>query len=586
MMKLSELPLYNKKLEKEMNHLGLDTTLELARYNPLRDGWPSQDVSKLVELAEQARRLREDRGTEIDVGNRTWCGGTRLYGLPDALLLPLRDDEELDEESRIRSPFEGKLMFPRGAGANETMHYRVREEGDEAGEFRHFYRVDDDQASFTENPNFLHSIQNTDTESETPYYLYGSGSSAVYRISKGTKIVVEFKGLRFGGGGKKEEVVKTTVVDTAFSDAAAEYVVSTEDVEEDAIDEYILKDFALGARRVRWSEEEGEKRSEFEPFYQLDREGQWSVIHESFDSAKRFIPLLLHALRYGRNICSDGDPSSAVWNGVIYEMQFKVKVLSDAMERWTVVTRQRFTENQLDFLLKRAGDGSVKECCRIPANKSSSTIQHLWLNFLWMPQRVQCAPFGVHKKRAWVDQYLLQRGIAEVSSKGTPHLKSICELLWVTLRAGEAHNVFFEPRSSRRWLVLDDGLWQQLRDNSSVHTLENASKEKALLISEHLRRASLSRRSTRTCCCFSLLLWRASSTHRMEKSGQGNTSLCSHHCSGQGGHSRCLVGCSACSFGFSALHGRTRSRHSLERFSAGRTVPSQSAGRGQRRLDR
>ena len=93
-------------------------------------------------------------------------------------------------------------------------------------------------------------------------------------------------------------------------------------------------------------------------------------------------------------------------------LEFKIEIVSDFVERWTLITRQRFAENQLDFLLKRDSDGSIEACCQIsPKISKGAEIDHSWLNFLWMPKIVEFGPILVEKEIVF-DQYLIERGIA------------------------------------------------------------------------------------------------------------------------------------------------------------------------------
>ena len=107
-----------------------------------------------------------------------------------------------------------------------------------------------------------------------------------------------------------------TIIDLSFANPEMEYLVSTEENSaEKKINCFYLKNHTLGMRKLS---QDG-KYSDFDVFYQLSKNEKYKVIKEGQDSAKRFLPLVLkEALGRGRNICSDADPSSSVWNGVIY----------------------------------------------------------------------------------------------------------------------------------------------------------------------------------------------------------------------------------------------------------------------------
>ena len=175
---ISSLSLWTKELGREADALGLDTVSELSLYNPLRDGSPSQGLAgPLVELANQARRALHDR--VVRVGNKSLSAGTRLYDLPNLFLLPVKKEEydSWSAEQRLSNPFPNTLMFPRGCGSDASLSYAIKME-EKNNSFSLFHLNDENE--FEKNPNFLETVKNSHIESESPYYLYGSGSSSIY----------------------------------------------------------------------------------------------------------------------------------------------------------------------------------------------------------------------------------------------------------------------------------------------------------------------------------------------------------------------------------------------------------------------
>jgi hypothetical protein len=179
------------------------------------------------------------------------------------------------------------------------------------------------------------------------------------------------------------------------------------------------------------------------------------------DDPSQFTALLQLALRQARNICADTDQESAVWNGVVTQMEVsKVGANADARtERWQVDLTARFGEATLDYLMRRDERGEPEAYCPATSERAFSR----WPDFLWhdVPD---VGSKGVENGDWVVNEAMLEREIVTVRANASvaggyyvydDHIKNTYELVFAGL-AGYTHTVVHDDkrygfRSAEAW---------------------------------------------------------------------------------------------------------------------------------------
>jgi hypothetical protein len=181
------------------------------------------------------------------------------------------------------------------------------------------------------------------------------------------------------------------------------------------------------------------------------------------DDPSTFAALIELALQRGQNICADTSFESPVWNGMVTRMQVERLAVNLAarVERWRVRVTARFGNATLEFMVRRASDGTPMEYCPIPrADKPTP-------DFLWQ-DLPDIASKGLEQDAWVVNQAMRERGIVRVRSEPgkqggwyvqDDHVKNTYELLYTAL-AGYRHTIVHQ---NKRYVFEDEGAWLAAR---------------------------------------------------------------------------------------------------------------------------
>lgn len=181
------------------------------------------------------------------------------------------------------------------------------------------------------------------------------------------------------------------------------------------------------------------------------------------DDPAAFQALIELALRRGENICADTDFQSPVWNGVVTGMQVERLAVNEAarVERWRVRFAARFGAAALDFMVRRAPDGTPENFCPI-ASAESPTPDFLWQD---LPD---IASKGVEAGAWVVNRAMQEREIVRVRKAPDEqggwyvqddHVKNSFELLYTAL-AGYRYTIVHQ---NKRYVFEDEVAWLAAR---------------------------------------------------------------------------------------------------------------------------
>jgi hypothetical protein len=181
------------------------------------------------------------------------------------------------------------------------------------------------------------------------------------------------------------------------------------------------------------------------------------------DDPASFQALIELALHRGQNICADTDFEAPVWNGVVTRMQVeRTQVNASArVERWQVQFDARFGAATLDFMVRRASDGTPEDYCPIGG------IPHPSPDFLWQ-DLPDIASKGTQAGAWVVNRTIRERGIVQVhwepQEQGgwyveDDHIKNTFELLYAAL-AGYRHTIVHQ---NKRYVFATEAAWLAAR---------------------------------------------------------------------------------------------------------------------------
>jgi hypothetical protein len=181
------------------------------------------------------------------------------------------------------------------------------------------------------------------------------------------------------------------------------------------------------------------------------------------DDPASFQALIGHALQRGENICADVDFEAPVWNGVVTRMGIeRVAVNPSArVERWRVHFTARFGEATLDFMVRRASDGTPVDYCSIGGVDTPSP------DFVWQ-DLPDIASKGIEAGAWVVNRAMYERRIVRVrwepQEQGgwyveDDHVKHSFELLYAAL-AGYRYTIVHQ---NKRYVFESEADWLAAR---------------------------------------------------------------------------------------------------------------------------
>lgn len=185
------------------------------------------------------------------------------------------------------------------------------------------------------------------------------------------------------------------------------------------------------------------------------------------DDPSTFQALIELALHRGQNICADTDFEAPVWNGVVTRMEVERVAVNETarIERWRVLFTARFGPATLDFMIRRASDGTPEDYCPVGAAQPS-------LDFLWQ-DLPDIASKGTEDGAWVVNQAMREREIVRVrwepQEQGgwyveDDHIKNAFELLYAAL-AGYRHTIVHQ---NKRYVFEDEAAWLAAREQLDV----------------------------------------------------------------------------------------------------------------------
>ena len=216
----------------------------------------------------------------------------------------------------------------------------------------------------------------------------------------------------------------------------------------------------------RWDPQTGEEQHD--PAYDivepLAKPLSTTVSRElRIDDPAAFQALIELALHRGENICADTSYESPVWNGVVTRMQVERVAVNEAarVERWHVGFVARFGVAMMDFMVRRAADGTPVEYCPVATPGIPSP------DFLWQ-DLPDIASKGIEQGAWVVNKAMQEREIVRVrrapAEQGgwyvqDDHIKNSFELLYTAL-AGYRYTIVHQ---NKRYVFEDEAAWRAAR---------------------------------------------------------------------------------------------------------------------------
>jgi hypothetical protein len=183
----------------------------------------------------------------------------------------------------------------------------------------------------------------------------------------------------------------------------------------------------------------------------------------SYDDPALFQALIGLALQRGENICADTHLEAPVWNGVVTRMQAERITVNAAarVERWRVRFWARYGLATLDYLVRRASDGTPVAYCPIVGTGT------LPPDFLWQ-DLPDIASKGIEAGAWVVNRSMRDRGIVSVQWEPQEqggwyveddHIKNSFELLYAAL-AGYRFTIVHQ---NKRYVFESEAAWAAAR---------------------------------------------------------------------------------------------------------------------------
>jgi hypothetical protein len=313
--------------------------------------------------------------------------------------------------------------------------------------------ADVDAVDFSPNPRYLETVEG-DYNVIAATGMVLSASIRVSRFDKSGQLVHEEQLLELD---LRPEATGRTFLGTELVDPAARELHRV----------YLDRSQpAVIAELWRWDPQTGQELHEpdYDQVIPLASPLSTTLSREmKIDDPAAFVALLELALRRGQNICADTTFESPVWNGVVTRMQVERLAVNPAahVERWRVHFTARFGQATLDFMLRRANDGTAKAYCPI-ASADKPTPDFLYQDFPDVASKA-------FEDGVWVvNRAMRERGIVRVrvdpNEQGgwyvqDDHVKNAFELLYAAL-AGYQYTIVHQ---NKRYVFEDEAAWQAAR---------------------------------------------------------------------------------------------------------------------------
>ena len=179
------------------------------------------------------------------------------------------------------------------------------------------------------------------------------------------------------------------------------------------------------------------------------------------DDPALFQALLSVALREAQNINADTDEQAEVWNGTVTSLRVhKLGANPDTrVERWRVALQARFGGASMEYLVRRAPDGTPELYCPLPGDRGSKAPDFLWQDFPDVGSK------GVEAGEWVANASMVDRGIVEVRRSSAvaggayiydDHVKNLFELIYCGL-GGLPYTVV---HNNKRYGFADEASWK------------------------------------------------------------------------------------------------------------------------------
>ena len=233
------------------------------------------------------------------------------------------------------------------------------------------------------------------------------------------------------------------------------------------LDRYELRD---GRWQARTLPEHAKRRQLIKPL-------TCSLMREVLrDNPTFFYPLLEAALRRGEGIIVDSAMGGEVWNGVVTRIDARMTESDPQtrVERWQVFLEARHGKNTMDFLLRRAEDGTVKDACPAPGPDGWGDYP----DFLWQYQP-DVAPVVQHQGNTLVNLSMYGHGIITVDPSSSEvkvlddHVGNVHEILHCAL----APCPWIIVHQNRRYGFIDRKSWKRVVEKLAALRLRLSFQE-------------------------------------------------------------------------------------------------------------
>lgn len=182
------------------------------------------------------------------------------------------------------------------------------------------------------------------------------------------------------------------------------------------------------------------------------------------DDPAMFRALVELALHRGQNIAADTDARAPVWNGVVTRMKVERVEVNQAarVERWRMDFNARFGHAVLDYMVRRAEDGTPLAYCPTGTDANQPTPDFLYQD---LPD---IASKGVEAGTWVVNEAMRERGVVHLRRAPNvqggwyvedDHIKNGFELLYAAL-AGYRFTVVHQ---NKRYVFGDRAAWEAAR---------------------------------------------------------------------------------------------------------------------------